>query len=262
MNTLKDKQYVIFLLRIKYVDGSYITLGNLTKFNKTMFKDILDYYYFILKFKFNQYFIDNIIQVVFSYKIIPDDKLKLKNNNIDINKNSNNIKFKAFKGNYKLPSTADYTKWGTIIHQTKTLIIVNNLKFNYFFKIKINKNKLIRTVELINKNNTLEFIDEINDTNNLNTFNRIINNHKYYYKNNEIFLKTLIRNNKFLSSISKDKKLINNIITLDIETKKINIIITPYCICYFDGKKSYSFYLSDYKDHFELLNKVIKSLND
>ena len=38
------------------------------------------------------------------------------------------INFKSFKGNYRLPSTADYTKWGVIIHQTKNLIIVNNSK--------------------------------------------------------------------------------------------------------------------------------------
>ena len=45
-----------------------------------------------------------------------------------------------------------------------------------------------------------------------------------------------------------DKKLNNKFITLDIETKSINNVMTPYSISFYDGKKLNSFYLTDYKD--------------
>lgn len=40
--------------------------------------------------------------------------------------------------------------------------------------------------------------------------------------------------------------MVNNIITLDIETRTIEGSMIPYCICLFDGKDSYSFYITDY----------------
>jgi len=36
--------------------------------------------------------------------------------------------------------------------------------------------------------------------------------------------------------------------------------MTPYCICFYDGKSSKSFYLSDYKDNQEMLLYAITSL--
>jgi hypothetical protein len=45
-----------------------------------------------------------------------------------------------------------------------------------------------------------------------------------------------------------------------IKTKTINNVITPYCICFYDGKSSKSFYLSDYKNNQEMLLYSITSL--
>ncbi len=57
-----------------------------------------------------------------------------------------------------------------------------------------------------------------------------------------------------------DNKINNKFITLDIETQTINNIMTLYCICFYDGKSSKSFYLSDYKDNQEMLLYAITSL--
>jgi hypothetical protein len=52
----------------------------------------------------------------------------------------------------------------------------------------------------------------------------------------------------------------NKFITLDIETQTINNVMTPYSICYYDGKKVNSFYLTDYIDSNEMLKDCINSL--
>lgn len=44
---------------------------------------------------------------------------------------------------------------------------------------------------------------------------------------------------------------------MDLETKNINGILTPYCVSIFDGEKSYSFYITDYKTSDEMLKASI-----
>jgi hypothetical protein len=98
------------------------------------------------------------------------------------------------------------------------------------------------------------------DVNNLSNFRRIVNNQTDYFKNNQIIIKTLKKETSFLTSIDKDKKVNNKFMTMDIETKTINNVMIPYCICIFDGIKKLSFYLSDYKDHNDMLIHAINSL--
>jgi DNA polymerase type B, organellar and viral len=58
----------------------------------------------------------------------------------------------------------------------------------------------------------------------------------------------------------KDKKYINKIFTLDIETRSINNIRTPICISNYNGIKSNSFYISDYEDSDRMILFAIRSL--
>ncbi len=52
----------------------------------------------------------------------------------------------------------------------------------------------------------------------------------------------------------------NNIISLDIETRLIVGVVTPYCICYFDGKLKKSFYLSNYNSVNDMIRACLESL--
>jgi DNA polymerase type B, organellar and viral len=53
---------------------------------------------------------------------------------------------------------------------------------------------------------------------------------------------------------------VNNFITLDIETYiKINALI-PYCISIYDGKRSYSYFISDFKNSEDLILTALKSI--
>jgi hypothetical protein len=60
--------------------------------------------------------------------------------------------------------------------------------------------------------------------------------------------------------IKKEKKLIDKFITLDIETMVVNGVHIPYNICFYDGVQSYSFYLSDYDNHLDMIEDALTNL--
>jgi DNA polymerase type B, organellar and viral len=103
----------------------------------------------------------------------------------------------------------------------------------------------------------LKFTDELID---INKFVRIIGNKKYYFENREQFLLSSEIKTKFISKSSKSKNLVNNFITIDIETYIINGLMTPYLICFYDGKNFFSFYLSDYNSVEEMMLDCLKSI--
>ena len=85
-------------------------------------------------------------------------------------------------------------------------------------------------VELLNHGRIIiKFIDLIDDPKDFSTFTRIINNH--ILKNGVNQFKKLKRTTNFLTPFKTEKAIINRIITLDIETRVIENIITPYSMC-------------------------------
>ena len=91
-------------------------------------------------------------------------------------------------------------------------------------------------------------------------FVRIINNYEFYILENKIILKTVKFKNEYLKTINKELKIIEKFITLDIETRVENNEHIPYSICYFDGKNKYSYYVTDFIDHNDMLKNVILSI--
>nr|UEP17200.1 hypothetical protein [Russula sp.] len=75
---------------------------------------------------------------------------------------------------------------------------------------------------------------------------RIIENKKFYFENGEQILFTKEMKTKFIEKTQKSKDMVNNILTLDIETYIDGNTLIPFLICFYDGKKSYSFGLWDY----------------
>lgn len=47
---------------------------------------------------------------------------------------------------------------------------------------------------------------------------------------------------------------------MDLETKNINGVLEPYCICIFDGKNSYSFYITNFSSSEEMIKSSLKFL--
>lgn len=93
-----------------------------------------------------------------------------------------------------------------------------------------------------------------------NSFTRTISNQTFIVRNGEILFKTVERNCKFINKISKNKVISNRFLTLDLETRNIKGIHSPYCISFFDGKQAYSFYLSDFNGIDQMMKTALSSI--
>jgi hypothetical protein len=251
-----DNKMVLLLFRIKFEDNTYRTIGNLQKIDRSNLFQLYEILTDLLSIINDEYKTLAIIKLVFSYKIIETDN---KNSKID-SFNIKNIKLPTFKFyGYNLPNTMNLKLWGTQVSHENNHYKIKRANSNLFYDITIEP--LWNIIKIINSNNmTILTFKDIPDINNNNSFTRIINNQTYYFNNGELIVKTLNKINNLLTKLNKDKKLINKFITLDIETKIINNVMIPYAICYYDGKKVNSFYLTDYKDSNDMLKDCINSL--
>lgn len=98
------------------------------------------------------------------------------------------------------------------------------------------------------------------DKNDLSNFKRILDTHKYYFNNNKLILKTLIRKTKYIESIKPSIYLSDKYLTMDLETRVINEIMEVYCCSIFNGKNHDSFYLTEYKNSSDMLKISLLSI--
>jgi len=181
-----------------------------------------------MQFK-SEYYNETLIEsMIFSYGFkkgrIPDkDTINLNVNFITINV-------------MKLPISMNPMDYGRLINKNGMVYILQNDKGQTITFTKFEKHNL---VEFFKSGTSLvKFKDEII---NENKFTRIIDNKKYSFENGQQVLFTKEIKNKFISRTKKSNKLVDNFITLDIETYVHNNILIPYLICFYDGKNSYSF---------------------
>ena len=146
MYKLSDKQYVIFVFKIKYNNGLNLTLCNKKKINNKNFNEIILNCYNILKLRIKEYKTFKISEIIISYKIIiiSDKKLSLKNilyKNIYIFKLRSLIKefYKFFY--YNLPKNMNYNNFFKL-DKNKNNKILNNQNKNSDNKYKLNFNKI------------------------------------------------------------------------------------------------------------------------
>jgi hypothetical protein len=193
---------------------------------------------------------------------------------------------------YDIPLNKDYLSWGNVIqNQNGAFYLIQDKKDgNKYYQIYIHKkyatvevrkfSKIILTFEDRNikfKPFTTEYLlpDYILDSyikkEEFYIFARTIKNSEFYVKvflkksldeiiDGEILLKTIKYKTEHMQITKKENKITNKFITLDIETMVLNGVHIPYNICFFDGYKSYSFYLSNYKDHLEMIEDALNNL--
>jgi hypothetical protein len=195
------------------------------------------------------------------------------------------LKYKNYSG-YNLPLTMDITKWGYIIFNEDYSSAVcwgfnineqqsNNINLlpvlynsniikspEYIIKIKefqLNTKLRIQGNEIFIFDDQLSLLGKGESS--LNNFIRTINKIKYLYTNGvEEFMFKEKKVNYISTKKNKDSFKGTQFITMDLETKSINGILTPYCVSIFNGKTVSSFYITDFKDSKELLENAIKSL--
>jgi hypothetical protein len=101
-------------------------------------------------------------------------------------------------------------------------------------------------------------MDIVYDITKPNSFVRVIDNNQYVYVNGEKVLSQKRKKAQYFSNLPSCKSLTENFITMDLETKSIEGILVPYCVSIFDGKNSYSFYITDYESSEEMLKDSIQ----
>lgn len=147
MNKLNKDQYILFLFRIHFENDIYITLNNIQKFNKTDFKELLDSYCKSVNTKNEKYLSLKISRIIFTYKIIPMNKLIITKSNITFSNKKLSI-YKIF--GYILSTITYYTNWSDLNMKSKnikllqrskdliyhnSLIFYNNLNFINFSSV-------------------------------------------------------------------------------------------------------------------------------
>jgi hypothetical protein len=204
-----------------------------------------------MKFKSEYYNETQIESLIFSYGF-KDGKIANKEEiNLDINSIVHN--------ELNLPislNPMDYGKFlKTITIENGKLFVVQNSKGQI---IMFSKFEEFNEIEYLNNGKSLtKFKDEVTSKN---TFVRILDNKKYYFENKDQILFTKDIKTKFISKINKSKTLVNNFITLDIETYIKDNILIPFCISIYDGNIKSNFYLTDFKNHEELIISALKSI--
>lgn len=169
-------------------------------------------------------------------------------------------------GSYNFPLTTDLKYSlptgsggeGTVIKRSDNETTLKNEKYeNVFIVVKTYSGKQIYKFFYHEKE-----IISITDysCSSQNSFIREINKHKFIVSNGEIIFKSSIKNCPYIRPVSKDKKISNNFLTFDIETRVINNVHYPYLISFYDGTKVWSYYLSDFESIDSMMNTALKSI--
>lgn len=248
----KDKKYFCLIL-LQYELNDYRTLANGKIITLNSLNNFIDYSLAMFNFRSDDYRNLKIENIIFKFFEIPTNIEHKYLEKWELIEPDKSIKLKKF-GRFELPSDMEYSSWGNLLSKTESISIISNNKYLYFIykdKIEVIKNNKI----------ILTFIDQLS-SNNKYDFIRIIDNQKYYIKDNKIILIIKEIPTKYLSKL-KNKKFnlkINKIITFDIETLLINNVQVPYLYSMFDGQKSYSWFTDSPEQLFkQLLTKKYKN---
>jgi hypothetical protein len=162
---------------------------------------------------------------------------------------------------YKIPVTMNPLEYGTLIlHDILTNRYVMALSTGNTAKITVDKTNNINNVEILrNQISLFKYTDQV--------FNkyiiRTVNGTLFYYLNDkgntEVFKVEQVTSAHF-TKVQKSRKLNNNFITYDFETRTVDDKFEVIACCFYDGKSTNSFYLSDYKDSKDMFKHFIDSL--
>ena len=245
---LSENQHIWLLYRIKWSNGDYVTIGKLQRLNKEDKTYISNFILNEIEDKSEYYKSSNMLAMIFSYNIKKGrakEKIVLENTN---------LQYQDYQ-HHKLPITMDPLKYGKLIKQNNNEYWVQINKTNTAIIIldnNQNKVEIFRSGDL-----TYKYIDE--KVNN-NTFIRMLDNKKFTFKDNKLILFTLNKKVDFIEQLKKADNLQNKFITMDIETFIKNNDHVPYCISWFDGVNTSSYYLTDFKDSDTMIIACIKEL--
>lgn len=272
MTNLSDTGYIIFLFKVEYEDGKFFTFDQV---HRAIPKDkhlVLENLETVFKKKDKKLYKESPLRRMICQYWIKENNTDLplellttlkeikKTKNPKKNLDSSYKKFSVLN----IPLDQNYTSWGEVLinKENSFFIIQDKIEQDKTYVINHNVAQKFTEVEvkITNKNKTTstKFIDR--PSKHKDCFIRLVNNYEFYIKNGANVLQCIRFKMDYLKTLKKEKKITNKFIALDMETMVINGKHVPYCICYFDGKEKYSFYLSDYSNYSEMMQDVLLSL--
>jgi len=249
-NEFTNDNHMFILFKIKYISGETLSIGKLQRLNK---EDKSWYIQFMLDFialKNEFYKESQIDSLIFSYGF--------KNGKAE---NKYAIPFRGSYQSYgksQIPISMNPLDFGKIVDkiesENNTIYIVHNDKGETITFIEFKNHNEIK---ISKSGNALITFKDIKSESG---FIRLIDNNKFYFENGQQILFTKEINTKFINRTKISKNIVNNFITLDIETYIKDGLMTPYLICFYDGKDFFSFYLSNYNSVEEMMIDCLKSI--
>ena len=259
LNKLDETQYMLLVFKIKTTDKMFRSISTLQRINKFDIEDLAEVFSEFWELKNSNYSQINVAEVVLEYKLI-DLSFNIKTSKINkpkkylVKPNTLNC------GGFNLPQTMDLFEWGDVNFMfNETTAIVS--KFNSKAEYNVRFNGLTMDVEYVYKGKTLfKFKDELLDRDNLGTFKRMIKKQTYHFLDGKLLYKERFCNYKMIKPLQAKPYHNNKFITMDLETRNVNGTLVPYAIALFDGRNSKTFYITDYKDHEDMLKNAIQSI--
>ena len=258
-NELSNNQYLLIIFKIKTEDKLHRTISTVQRINKLDKYELLSVFneYWILKS--NNYVQFSITEIHFNYKLI-DNSFKITSSKINRPENLTYNPKLLKCGSFNFPQTMDLFQWGDvqfILDNKEAIVYKHHSSAQYH--VKFDKHTMIVKYVLNNKP-LITFRDELLDINNLGTFKRTIKNQIFQFVDTQLISKEKLYKFPIIKKLSGKPFLINKFITMDLETINVNGKLIPYVIAHYDGTSSQTFYVTDYRDHKDMLIACIKSL--
>ena len=258
-NELSNNQYLLIIFKIKTEDKLHRTISTVQRINKLDKYELLSVFneYWILKS--NNYVQFSITEIHFNYKFI-DNSFKITSSKINRPENLTYNPKLLKCGSFNFPQTMDLFQWGDVqfIKDNKEAIVYKHHS-SAQYHVKFDKHTMIVKYVLNNKP-LITFRDELLDINNLGTFKRTIKNQIFQFVDTQLISKEKLYKFPIIKKLSGKPFLINKFITMDLETINVNGKLIPYVIAHYVGTSSQTFYVTDYRDHKDMLIACIKSL--
>ena len=251
----ESQQKILVLFKIEMENGLTRTISRMQTVTLNDKNDLLEIFNEYWNIKTQEYHLTIINKILFTYKIVSKE-FPTRLSPALIKKPTF-----TFKG-YDLPNTMDCTEWGEKYQFSSNYLVatVQKHKSHAYYHIIFKEREQLVELKIQNKI-LLTFTDKMDDNNDLSTFTRILGEHTYIFKEGELILKQKnIQNIKYLTKVLGSTHISNKFITLDLETRTIDGIMTPYALSIYDGKEKISFYLSDYSSSENMLVAAINTL--
>ena len=244
------------ILKVKFHNGQTRSISSMQLLRKESFDDMEPVFHDFWNLRSDDYHRMPVSEIIFSYRLL---KLDLPSKVVPAKNISSKNKTPFIFRGYSLPTTMDLHSWGntSFNEDYSSCMITTSKSMSYSVTIDDSKN----IVHVFSNNKLLfKFTDYIYNASDLSSFRRVINKQEIIFHDGAVVLKSVQRTCQFIKKLRVSQYRTTNFITMDLETRTLNNVMSIVCISYYDGVDFHSFYLSNYSSQLDMLSSVFKKL--